>query len=124
MNKYNNVDSVITDAIKRITEVCDVNMIVGDPITLGAASVIPISKVTVGFLSGGGEYGEVNIFKNKNGFPHSGASGGIMTIKPSGFLVSEKSGVKFVHCPSDFFEKALQNVDEYIKGQNEKNENI
>lgn len=120
MNKYKSFDGVITDAIKKLTDVCDVNMIVGETLSLGNYKVIPISKITVGFLSGGGEYGDVSIFKNINGFPHSGASGGVMSIKPSGFLVEDNSGVKFIDCPNDFFEKALDNVNNLVKDINEK----
>lgn len=122
MNKNKKLDVIITDAVKKMTELCDVNTIVGKPIlTDGGSTIIPISKMTVGFLSGGGEYGEVKIFQSKNGYPHSGASGGLVSVKPSGFLIEKKGVVKFVHCPSDMFEKAFDTAEELFRNINEKN---
>lgn len=114
------IENVITDAIKNMVSLTDVNMIVGSPIkSADGATIIPISRITVGFLSGGGEYGETKLFGKKD-FPYSGASGGMVSIKPSGFLVERGKSVKFIHCPSDVFEKAFDTCEEIIKNANEK----
>lgn len=116
----NQIEKVITDAIKQISQLTNVNLIVGSPITSKeGTTVIPISKVTVGFLSGGGEYGNVKIAKGTD-LPYSGASGGMVSVKPSGFLVEGKKGIKFIHCPDDIFEKAFDTCEELLKNLNEK----
>ena len=51
------IESMMTTAMEQIKQMVDVNTIVGDPILTGDATMIlPVSKVSLGFLSGGGEY--------------------------------------------------------------------
>lgn len=57
---------------------------VGKPILAGDGSVIlPVSKLSYGFVSGGGEYGELE----ENRLPYAGVSGGGVTITPLGFFI-------------------------------------
>lgn len=63
--------------------------IVGKPIMMPEGSVvIPISKVTLAFVTGGGNYGE-NTSKAVIGLPFAGGGGGGVSITPIGFLVSD-----------------------------------
>ena len=55
--------------------------------------VIPVSKVTVGMVSGGGEYG----YQTVNGeFSGAGAGGAGVSVVPIGFLVMGKFTQKFI----------------------------
>ena len=55
--------------------------------------VIPISKITLGMVSGGGEYG----LQRLNGdFTGAGAGGAGATITPLGFLLLGRSGHSFI----------------------------
>lgn len=70
----------------------DANTIIGDTIkTDDGGCIIPISKVTFGFASGGSEFNNEKVSSDlKN--PFGGASGAGITIKPVAFLVF-KDGV-------------------------------
>ncbi len=88
------IDKLIEGTIDNLKSVVDSNNIVGKPIINGDLVVVPISKVTFGFVAGGGEYGSV--YEADRELPHANASGAGVNIQPIGFLVSEKSEVKFV----------------------------
>ena len=66
--------------LDRVREMADVNTIVGKPITTpDGVTLIPISRVSFGFGSGGGSYG-----KTSDGFAGGGAAG--VKIDPVAFL--------------------------------------
>ena len=50
------INSLLDTSMKKIKELVDVNTIIGDPITTpDGTTVIPVSKVTYGFASGGSD---------------------------------------------------------------------
>lgn len=82
------LNSLMRSTIEKIHEMADTNTIVGEPIvTPDGVTLIPISKISVGFGSGGGDYG-----KNAADKSFGGGSGGGMKIDPVAFLVI-KDGV-------------------------------
>ena len=55
-NLEENVNSIIDIAMNRLKEVIDVNTVIGKPInTSNNTTILPVSKVSVGFVAGGGE---------------------------------------------------------------------
>ena len=49
------IETILNTTMSELKEMVDVNTIVGDPfVTPGGCTVIPISKVSFGFVSGGG----------------------------------------------------------------------
>lgn len=114
----NKIRELMSSAMKDLNSLIDVNTVVGKPIkTEDGTLVIPISKVTMGFLTGGGEYGEVKSLKPT---PFAGGSGAVVSLKPSGFLVDDGSGIKIVNVPDDPLSRVANTVDNFIK--NLKNE--
>ena len=90
--KNNRIDKVVETALKNISQMIDVNTVIGKPIkTENNEYILPISKVVVGVLSGGGEYGKINIFKNSEDLPYSAGNGAIISIKPCGFLIKDSN---------------------------------
>lgn len=75
--------------------------VVGDPITVGDITIVPIAKVTFGFGAGGED-----LDKNK-GF--GGGSGGGATITPIGFLIVKNGEVSLVpvHEKETLFDKLI-----------------
>jgi uncharacterized spore protein YtfJ len=70
---------IILDEIKAIAKT---ETIMGEPITVGDTTIIPVCKVTIGFGGGGGEGGE----KEKAGGAGAGGGGGVR-IDPAAFIV-------------------------------------
>lgn len=83
-------------SMNRLRELVDVNAVIGDKITTDDGRVIiPISKVSFGFGSGGTEFPSKSQDKETQlkMAPFGGGGGGGVTITPIGFLVSDKNGV-------------------------------
>lgn len=82
------VSDLLGISIEKIKEMADVNAIIGEPIKLGdGTTIIPVSKVTYGFASGGSDLPskyEKNLF--------GGGAGAGVSIKPEGFLVISPDG--------------------------------
>ena len=80
--KKNSITAVMEASMAKIREMVDSNTIVGEPITTpDGVTLIPISKVSFGFGSGGADYGKV---QPKD---FGGAAGAGVKIDPVAFLV-------------------------------------
>ena len=81
-NKNTHLSSFMQSTMEKVHEMVDTNSIVGQPITTpDGVTLIPVSKVSFGFGSGGGDYGK----PSKDGF--GGGSGAGVRIDPVAFLV-------------------------------------
>ena len=51
------VENIMRSTMEQLRQMVDVNTIVGSPVETGNGTVLlPVSKVSMGFVSGGGEY--------------------------------------------------------------------
>lgn len=97
LNKERKIESLIDVSLDKIRSLIDVNCVVGNAISLpDGSTVIPISKVSVGFVSGGGEYNDLNAKRNSADFPIAGGTGGGFTVSPIGFFVVENNKFKLI----------------------------
>ncbi len=97
LNKDKKIESLIDISLDKIRSLIDVNCVIGNPISLpDETSIIPISKVTVGFVSGGGEYNDLNAKRNSADFPMAGGTGGGFGVTPMGFFVVGKDKFKLI----------------------------
>lgn len=97
----NNIEHPINDlmgvTMEKIREMVDVNTIVGTPITCAdGATIIPISKVSYGFASGGSDL-PAKVEKDLFG----GGSGAGISIQPVAFLVILNGEVKLMQLSID-----------------------
>ena len=90
-----NIRQLMETAMSSLLEMMDVNTVVGDMLeTSSQVSVIPISKVSCGFVAGGGEYGKQQ--QPEQDLPFAGGSGAGVTVAPVGFLVGHGNSVRFI----------------------------
>ena len=62
--KNQKLNNLIGVSWERLNSLTDVNTVIGKPIiTASGCQIIPFSKVTLGNLTGGGEYGDVKVIK-------------------------------------------------------------
>ena len=118
----NRINDVLETAMKNLGGLIDVNTVVGSPIkTEEGDLVIPVSKVTFGILSGGGEYGKLNIFQKNSDLPYSAGNGAIVSVKPCGFLL-KRSGVEYKVLPvsDDALSGVLDKTVDFISRLGEK----
>ena len=82
------VQSVLGMSMDKIKEMVDVNTVIGNPITVGGVTLIPISKVTYGFAGGGSDLPTAADGR------FGGGSGAGITITPIAFLSVADSKVQ------------------------------
>ena len=91
--KDQSASGILGTAIDKIRDLVDVSTIVGEPIFSGEGiTIIPVSKVTYGFASGGAD------FPSKGAKELFGGGGGAgVTITPVAFLVVSGGEVTLKH---------------------------
>ncbi|MCL2621960.1 MAG: GerW family sporulation protein [Firmicutes bacterium] len=88
------IETIMSEAMCKLKGIIDVNTVIGEAITLiDGTTIIPISKVSVGFVAGGGEYGG----KQEKDYPFSGGSGAGVNITPIGFLSIVNGDIKIIN---------------------------
>ncbi|MDD4125219.1 MAG: spore germination protein GerW family protein [Eubacteriales bacterium] len=92
---------VIDASLSKIGSVADVNTVIGQPITTpNGVTIIPFSKVSVGFASGGADYDGKTPDSDKP--PHfAGGNGAGISVTPLGFLVIDKEEVRMLDLKHD-----------------------
>lgn len=85
------IEALLGTAMDRLGAMVSINTVVGQPIAADGTTIIPISRVSLGFMAGGGEYA------TKAANPaFGGGSGGGMSVTPLGFLVCCDGAVRYV----------------------------
>ena len=80
------IEGILGVSMENIHEMVDVNTIIGDPIVKGDTTIIPISKVSFGFASGGSD------LPTQAAEKFAGGSGAGVTVKPVAFIVIKADG--------------------------------
>lgn len=87
--------NMLENTIQKIREMVDVNSVVGTPIqTPDGVTIIPVSRVSVGFGGGGSDFSTKN---NEN--PFGGGVGGGVKVSPICFLVVKDGNVRMLSIP-------------------------
>ena len=87
-----NLPNMLQDTISKIREMVDVNNVIGEPITVGDVTIIPVSKVSVGFGGGGADYAK-NAGSSE---PFGGGVGGGVKVSPICFLIVKDGNVRMM----------------------------
>jgi len=78
------IENIMTATMESIRDMVDVNTVIGDPVAAAdGATIIPVSRVSFGFVAGGGEYGAKPELADT---PFAGGTGAGVTVQPMGFL--------------------------------------
>lgn len=101
------------ESMDKVREMVDTNTIVGAPITTpDGVTLIPISKVSFGFGSGGGDYGKVE----SKGFGGGGGAG--VKIDPVAFLVIKDGSTRVLPVavpPATSLDRAIEMVPDLLE---------
>lgn len=93
----NAANAKLEATINQIKTIVDVNTIIGEPISVGDVTIVPVSKVTYGFASGGSD---LPTKTNKELFAGGGGAG--VTLQPLAFLIVSESGVRILEISSKY----------------------
>ena len=104
------LENIMQSTMAELKKLVDVNTVVGEPVQLDDSTlVIPVSRVTLGFVSGGGEYGTKNPAPNpayvpdnsNRPFPFAGTMSAGLGITPIAFLSLRQDGVTILPVEED-----------------------
>ena len=106
--KEQSASGILGTTIEKIRDLVDVSTIIGDPMYLeGGMTIIPVSKVTYGFASGGSD------FPSKTNAQLFGGGGGAgVTITPVAFLIVSDGEVTLKHITA--YDNAAERVDNLV----------
>ena len=127
----NSLPNMLENTIAKIRDMVDVNSVVGEPITTpDGVTIIPVSKVSVGFGGGGSDFVSKNANKQEN--PFGGGAGGGVKITPIAFLIIKDGSVRMlpVAAPAnttadrlvEMVPDVLDKVSSFIDSHTKKNE--
>ena len=119
------IENIMKCSVEQIKNMVDVNTIVGTPLmTAGETMVVPVSKVSLGFMSGGGEDTAKTPIKKSGGeldnsgeYPFAGAAAAGMCLTPIAFLAVNNGEVKVIPAQYDcVLQRVVEMIPEYITG--------
>lgn len=85
------VNKIMESTLDKMREMVDVSTIIGEPMVTGDTTLIPVSKVSYGFTSGG-----TDLPSKQNNELFGGAGGGGISITPVAFIVIQNGTVRLM----------------------------
>ena len=125
--RINPIGDLMQTTMENVKNILKVNTVVGDPIvTPDGITLVPISRISVGFGGGGVEFGA----KRKDGErPYGGGNATGVKIDPYGFLVIKDGVVRMINVTPpasntvdriiDLVPEVIDRVDAFISKQKE-----
>lgn len=113
----NQINEIMSSAIERIKSIVDVNTVVGVPFeTKDGTLIIPLTKVSVGFVAGGGEYSfDDKQMKDSKKFPLAGGSGAGVCMHPIGLLSIKNNDCKLIRVEEkSVYDKLIETIPNIV----------
>ena len=102
MSSEQQVENLIKSTMENLKSMVDVNTVIGTAVeTKYGSYIIPVSKLSFGFASGGSEYSCQEHHTSSTIFPFGGGSGAGVSVKPVAFLVVKDDGVRMLPVTQD-----------------------
>ena len=97
-NNSSTLTELMQGILDRLRGMADADVVIGKPITTpDGTTVLPVSKVTVGAVSGGTDFvGKNNKGGHKSDFQFGGGGGAGMSVEPVAFLIVTPQGVRLL----------------------------
>lgn len=98
------IGELMQTAMASIKDMVDVNTVIGEPVVASSgATIIPISKVSFGYVTAGGDMEASKSHRQaaeKESFPFAGGSGAGVSVQPVGFLVVSEETIRMLPAQS------------------------
>ena len=105
------LSEMMSSSMSKIREMVDVNTVIGDPIMTGdGVTIIPVTKVSIGYGGGGSDFATKNYPANRDNAFGGGAGAGV-SITPVAFLIVRGENVRMLPVA----EPASTSVDRLIE---------
>ena len=132
MNSNHQVENLMKSTMESLRNMIDVNTVVGDTVKMNNGNcIIPISKVTFGFASGGSDFSLNNENYKDGDYPFGGGTGAGVSVKPVAFLVVRDESVRLLPVEQDTtydrivdtVPQVLEILKDFMKTKNKNNQN-
>ncbi len=119
------IHNLIDSAMEKIKTIVDSSTIIGDMVVTDSGKcIIPISKVSVGYVVGGGEYADLSARRVAKHFPMAGGSSGGMSVAPVGFLIESDGDLTFVNVENKtLYQTVLNLFNTFLNKMDKENKN-
>ena len=105
----NPINNMMDASLESIRKTADANTVIGDPIvTADGTTVIPISRIKIGFAGGGSEFSGKHAGESK---PYGAGTGASISVTPVAFLIFREGSCRVLPIP----EPASNSVDRLIE---------
>ena len=124
------VESIMRTTMEQLIKMVDVDTVVGNPISAeDETMILPVSKVSMGFLSGGGEYSlpdsnrrqapvkssGVTMDEEEGKYPFAGTSVAGLTVTPVAFVSVTQGSVRVIPTQyKDTLDRLVEMIPEAI----------
>ena len=110
------IENLMKTTMEGIRDMVDVNTIVGDAVeTKDGSLIIPISKVSFGFASGGSEFSKVKNDLPTTKYPFGGGAGAGVSVKPVAFLVIKNDNIRLLPVDQEnTYDKLVDSIPQII----------
>ena len=88
-----NLPDMLENTMAKIREMVDANSVVGEPIIAGDVTIVPISKISIGFGGGGSDFTTKNDAKQEN---FGGGVGAGVKVTPIAFIIIKDDNVRML----------------------------
>ena len=123
------INELFVSSIENVSTLMDTSKVVGNPIKIDEnTTIIPISKITMGFGIGGSEFKskddnkkikreEILFELSEEKLPYGGGTLGGISMIPEAFIVHTKNKVEIIYMEKnkDLFEKTIDLVNEIVE---------
>ena len=123
------INELFESSIENVSTLMDTSKVVGNPIKIDEnTTIIPISKITMGFGIGGSEFKskddnkkikreEILFELSEEKLPYGGGTLGGISMIPEAFIVHTKNKVEIIYMEKnkDLFEKTIDLVNEIVE---------
>ena len=112
------IENILKSTMTELKEMIDVNTIVGSPfVSPNGCTIIPISKVSFGFVTGGAQYGNgKSREQEETQYPFGGGATSGVTISPVAFMVADDDAVKVLTISHrNALDKLMENAPQLVR---------
>ncbi|MDR0325599.1 MAG: GerW family sporulation protein [Oscillospiraceae bacterium] len=111
MENKKSIAELMSATMSGLRDMVDVNTIVGEPVTTAdGTTIIPVTRLSMGFGTGGSEFGEKGSF--------GGGGGGGVKVTPVAFLIVSDQSVRLLPVSGQtetMFDKVVDLIPKVIK---------
>jgi len=109
-----NPQDLLDTILGRLKSLASTETVIGEPVKIDNMTLLPVIKLSVGFVAGGGEGSAAK----DNSSPASGVGGGGgggASVNPVGFICWDGENVKFISVGKGNIETLVQSIPDVLK---------